>query len=130
MSERDEKQAKLLNIQIFVLFFSILSIILSILTTYNQKLATEKKNVLFEPEKARDITLFNRILITSIAIIFLYINYRQYKIDKNYNDNNSVKNDQLQIIASLFTIASALIALYVVYKSTTETVADVENPVI
>ena len=45
-------------------------------------------------------------------------------------ENEDLKSYILQIVASYLTIISAIIALYVVTLSSTETVSDVENPII
>lgn len=128
MSEREYQESDLLSIQLFTLIFSLISVLISMLVTYNQKLSIENKEVLFESKKARKISLFNRILITIIAIVFLYVNYKQYVLDKESNNSNELKNDKLQISASILTISAAIITVYVVYKSSTETIADIENP--
>lgn len=130
MSEREIKESQLLSIQLFTLVFSLISILISMIVTYNQKLDVENKEVIFESEKARKISLFNRILIVIIAITFLYVNYKQYILDKDSNNLNDLKNDKLQVGASIFTIIASLITAYVVYSSTTETVADIENPLV
>ena len=130
MSEREIKESQLLNIQLFTLVFSLISILISMIVTYNQKLDVENKEVIFKAEKARKISLFNRILIVIIAITFLYVNYKQYILDKDSNNINNLKNDKLQVAASIFTIIASLITDYVVYSSTTETVSDIENPLV
>lgn len=128
MSERDYQESNLLAIQLYTLIFSLVSVLISMVVTYNQKLSVEKKEVLFESKKARNISLFNRILITGIALVFLYVNFKQYILDKETNNNSEIKNDKLQIAASLLTIVAALITVYVVYTSSTETITDIENP--
>ena len=130
MSEREIKESQLLSIQLFTLVFSLISILISMIVTYNQKLDVENKEVIFKAEKARKISLFNRILIVIIAITFLYVNYKQYILDKDSNNINNLKNDKLQVAASIFTIIASLITAYVVYSSTTETVSDIENPLV
>lgn len=128
MSERDYQESNLLAIQLYTLIFSLVSVLISMVVTYNQKLSVEKKEVLFESKRARNISLFNRILITGIALVFLYVNFKQYILDKETNNNSEIKNDKLQIAASLLTIVAALITVYVVYTSSTKTITDIENP--
>lgn len=117
-----------ISIQLFALFIVLFSDILSIIITYNQKLETEDKNPICDPKVVYKITLFNRILILVIAIVFLYVNYKLYNISKKEGEN--LKPYTLQIVASVFMIISTIIALYVVTLSSKETVADIENPVI
>ena len=130
MSEREIKESNLLSIQLYTLIFSLISIIISMVLTYNQKLDVENREVLFESKKAGKISLFNRILITAIAISFLYVNYKQYILDRDTNNFNNIKNDKLQIKASIFTIIASLITAYVAYNSSTQTLSDIENPLV
>ena len=122
-----EKEINTINIQLFTLFISLFSLILSILITYYQKLKLEDKdsidsNVLYK------ITLFNRILILIVSIIFLYVNYTFYVISKD--EGEDLKSYKLQIAASILTVVASLIALYVVSLSTKDTDVDIENPII
>lgn len=130
MSQREIKESNLLSIQLYTLIFSLISIIISMVLTYNQKLDVENREVLFESKKAGKISLFNRILITAIAISFLYVNYKQYILDRDTNNFNNIKNDKLQIKASIFTIIASLITAYVAYNSSTQTLSDIENPLV
>lgn len=122
------KEINAINIQLGALLFTLLSVIISILVTYNQKLNLEKKETIFTAKGQYSITLFNRILILILALIFLYVNCTLYKISKDENEN--LKSYKLQILASLLVIASEIIVLYVVKLSETENIVDVENPVI
>ena len=126
MKQKEELNA--INIQLYTLVIVLTSTIISIITTYNQKLELENKETLFNSKESLKITLFNRKLIVVIALIFFYINIKLYNISKK--EGEDLKPYNLQIIASIFTIISGLIALYVVSLSNTENVGDVENPVI
>ena len=117
-----------INIQLVALLFTLITAIISIIITYNQKLELEKKETILSPKDSLKLTLFNRKLILLISFVFLYVNFTLLKISKEEGEN--LKPYNLQILASLFIIVSGIIALYVVSLSTTENVADVENPVI
>lgn len=117
-----------INIQLIALLFTLITAIISIIITYNQKLELEKKETILSPKDSLKLTLFNRKLILVISFVFLYVNFTLLKISKEEGEN--LKPYNLQILASLFIIVSGIIALYVVSLSTTENVADVENPVI
>lgn len=117
-----------INIQLVALVFTLITAIISIIITYNQKLELEEKETLFTPKDSLKITLFNRKLILLISLVFLYVNFKLFNISKDEGEN--LKPYKLQIIASIFIIVSGLIALYVVSLSSTENVADVENPVV
>ena len=124
----NDKEEKIINVQLVTVIISLLSVVISIVLTYNQKLNIEKKESLLNPDKALSLTYFNRILIVIISTVFLYVNYQLYKISKE--EGESLESYIYQIIASALTIIASLIALYVVTLSENETVVDVENPII
>lgn len=125
---RDE-ELKTINIQMFVLFFSLLSVIISIILTYNEKLNLENKKPFFSKKRNYDITLFNRILILLIAIAFLYINFLSYNSakKKRNNDRNNINNYQLQILVAILSVIASAISVYVVSRSKEEPVKNVES---
>jgi len=123
-----KEEINTIDIQLVALVFTVITAIISIVITYNQKLELEEKDTLFTPEESLKITLFNRKLILILSFVFLYVNFVLFKISKEEGEN--LKPYKLQILASIFIIASGIIALYVVSLSSTENVADVENPVI
>lgn len=122
----DKDEIKYINYQIISLIISLVTTFIAILITYNQKLSAEKRKKLFSSINALKITTVNRYLILFSSILFLYINYRLYQISKQKGEN--LKSYELQIIASILVVISGIIALYVVSLSSTETLADVENP--
>ena len=123
-----KKEISAINIQLYTLIFFIATTVISTLLTYNQKLSLEKKKTIFNSKDSLKITLFNRKLIVILSFVFLYVNIKLYNISKE--EGEDLKPYTLQIVASTLAIVSGLIALYVVSLSNTETVADVENPII
>ena len=124
----NKKEEDYINIQIYALFFTILSVIISLVLTINQKLEIKGQKTLFNSKKTFKITKFNRILILILGIVFLYVNYALYKISKK--EKEDLKPYILQIFASVLTVITALITLYVVTLSTKGNVSDIENPII
>ena len=118
---------KAIDIQFYTLFFSLASIVISLILTYNQKLIKEDKKTLLSDKASYNLSLFNRVLILSIALIFLYVNYKDYKTS---NNNKQKKKSTLQIDASLLTIITASISLYVVYNSKPEAITNIQNPIV
>ena len=116
------EEIKYINYQLIGLGLTLVTTITAIIITYNQKLNMEGNKKLFNSKKALKITKINRTTILLIGILFLYINYKLYKISKE--EGEDLKSYKLQITASSLT------ALYVVFLSNTETLADVENPTI
>lgn len=129
MSKYHKKQeVNAINIQLIALGITLFTAIISIIITYNQKLEVEEKDTFLNPKDSLKLTLFNRKLILLLSFVFLYVNFVLYNISKK--EGEDLKPYTLQIIASLFIIVSGIIALYVVSLSTTENIADVENPII
>ena len=121
--EKDE--IKYIDYQLIGLVITLITTVIAIVITYNQKLGAQKKKKILTNKDSLALTYFNRILILLIAILFLYVNYRFYQIDKEKEVD--IKGDILQIIASILTIVGALIAIYVVTLSNSENIADIEN---
>lgn len=117
-----------IDIQLIALVITLLTTVISIIITYNQKLEIEEKKTIFTPKQSLKVTLFNRKLILILSFVFLFVNYVLLKISKE--EGEDLKPYKLQIIASGLVIASGIIALYVVGLSSTENLADVENPII
>ena len=120
------EEIKYINYQLIGLGITLITTLIAIIITYNQKISMEKKKKLLNSKQALNLTKFNRITILIVSILFLYINYRLYQISKQ--EGEDLKSYKLQISASTLTVIAALIALYVVSLSTTETLSDVENP--
>ena len=118
---------KAIDIQFYTLFFSLASIIISLILTYNQRLIKENKKTLLSESNSYNLSLFNRVLILSIALIFLYVNYKDYKSSNTYKQK---KKCNLQIEASVLTILASIISLYVVYNSKPEAIANIQNPIV
>lgn len=123
-----DEEIKTINIQLITLIAALISAIISIILTYNQKKDLEGKDTILDSKQLFNLTLFNRIFIIVISFIFLYVNYKLYEISKK--EGEDLKPYILQIIASIITIIPGIIALYVVSLSNTENIVDVENPII
>lgn len=123
-----KEEIKYVNYQLIGLGLTLITTITAIIITYNQKIDMEGKKKILNSKQALKLTKINRTILLLIAILFLYINYRLYKISKE--EGEDLKSYKLQITASSLTTISSIIALYVVFMSNTETLADVENPTI
>ena len=84
---RKEEEIKAINIQLVALLIVVISTIISILITYNQKLNLENKKTIFNTKESFNITLFNRILITVLSIVFLYVNIKLYNLSKKEGED-------------------------------------------
>lgn len=122
------KEINYIDYQIIISVVSILVIIISITLLYNEQTYLKTGKYIIPPKYAKNLSIFNRTLSLITVIIFLYINYQLYYISKE--ENEDLKPYKLQISASILTVIASIIVLYVATTSTTETIGDVENPII
>lgn len=117
-----------IELQILLSIFFIFTTIISIILLYNEDLYIKYKQFILDPKNAYIIASINRIVILIILLLFLYANY----VDKNIDiiENKDLKADNLQIIASILTIISGIIVLYVTIEYfSTNINSSLENPV-
>lgn len=125
-----EKEIKLLNYQIITSILFIISIFISIILTYDEKQNILKKECIFSEKFDKYLNLFNRILALGVIAFIFYINYSTYEIQKQKRTN--LDPFRHQIYASIFSVISALIVLYVVIENWYENpnITSIENPTI
>ena len=124
-----EEEINLLNIQLITSLIVIITVAISLILTYNQKLDIENKKTIFTKKQTHNVSYINRLIILITAISFLIINYKLYQISKK--EGEDLKVYYLQIIASILTTIAALIVFYVVsIEPAGDEISDVENPVI
>lgn len=117
-----------IELQILLSIFFIFTTIVSIILLYNEDLYLKYKKFILDSKNAYIIASINRIVILIILILFLYANY----VDKNIDiiEHKDLKADNLQILASILTIISALIVLYVTLEYFNSNInSSLENPV-
>lgn len=125
-----EKELRLINYQILTSILFIASVVISIILTYDERQQLLKKQRLFSETFDKYLNLFNRILSLSIVAFILYINYATYKIKEQKRSN--LAPFRHQIYASIFSLISAIIVLYVVIENWYENpnITSIENPII
>ena len=124
------KELKLLNYQIFTSILFIISILISIVLTYDEKQGLLKNQRLFSEQFDKRLNLFNRLLALFVIAFILYINYATYKIKQQKSSN--LAPFRHQIYASIFSLISAIIVLYVVIENwySNPNITSIENPTI
>lgn len=124
------KKVQLLNYQLIISVLFIISLLISIVLTYDEKQEKLNEERLFSEKFDKYLNLFNRIFALVIIIAILYINYQEYSLNK-YEKSN-LKPLEHQIIASVFSVISALIVLYVVIENWYENpnITSIENPIV
>ena len=110
-----KEEVDVLNIQIIATVIYILSLFISYILTYNDRYKTITNVSLLGKKKTRNLSVFNRVVVFIITIVFLYINYKNLEIAKKKKQN--VKPFKLQLFASELTVIASLIVLYTVISS-------------
>lgn len=127
--KNNKEEIKLLNIQLITSLIVIVTVTISLILTYNQKLNLKNKKTIFNKKQTHNISYINRLTILITSIIFLLINYKLYQISKKEGEDLLVYN--LQIIASILTTIASIIVFYVVsIEPVGDEISDIENPVI
>lgn len=100
-----------LDFQLILTALTIGTFLISMTLTYNEKLKLEKKDALFKDEDADNLLVLNRTIVFLISLGFLYL---------NYDNLNSSKGEfaKLQVDASILSLISAGIVLYIALKDT------------
>jgi len=125
-----EKELSLLNYQLITSILFIVSLIISIILTYDERQQLLNKPRLFSEIFDKYLNLFNRILALLIIVVILWINYETYQIKKQKRSN--LAPFRHQIYASIFSVISAVIVLYVVIENwySNPNITSIENPTV
>lgn len=125
---KNEKEIELLNIDIATALMFIITIIISIYLTYENKQDLLNRKRILNKKDDQYILLFNRLLVLIIVLVILYDNIEGYEIAKE--KNKDLKPFKIQIFASILTVITALLILYVVfYNWDNNSLSDIENPI-
>ena len=113
MNNNDE-QLLLVNGQIIASPLFLITIGISIVLLYNQKLILENKEPILTVQEALDIALFIKVLATILLAFFLYTSVKEYE-----NNINTKKEEDsfIQVIASSLVLIAAIITLFVIVKN-------------
>lgn len=125
---KNEKEIELLNIDIATALMFIITIIISIYLTYENRQDLLNRKRILNKKDDQYILLFNRLLVLIIVLIILYDNIEGYEIAKE--KNKDLKPFKIQIFASVLTVITALLILYIVfYNWDNNSLSDIENPI-
>lgn len=122
-------EIKILDIQLIATILFVVSLFISILITYDEKIKLENNKGLFSNKTSQNLSLFNRIFVVTLALVFIYCNYISKKIAEYKSDETESIN--LQILAGLLSLIASIIVLYVSYENrnnSTFDIAEAENP--
>lgn len=123
---RINDKLKILDLQAIASLLFIVSLIVTIVLTYNQKKYTLHQKPLFSKKETYIISNINRILILIVVLVFLYSSYKLREIAKKKNIDT--KLNDLDVFASLLSVIGACIVLYITAVSPIEDALNIENP--
>lgn len=127
--KEQENETRLLDIQILATVLFIGSLLLSILITYNDKQIAKNEKPPLTNKQVANLSIFNRLLVVILSLVFLYINYKSRENAKE--DNEEMWPFDLQICASELSLLATIIVLYVVIETSGEQYAivpGINNP--
>lgn len=125
MSNYDLEEDVLLRFQICLSIIFIFTLIISISLSYNSMMECEGKGKIYSDEDALNVLRINRIISLLVALGFVLINIYDKSVKEKYNFDKG--NADLQIAASVITLVSSLIVLYVAFSSDSSIISN-ENP--
>lgn len=125
----NDKEANLLNIQLWTTVIYIGSLFISIALTYDDKQKVQNRKGLFSKKQSGKLSIFNRSLVLLLTLSYLYISYNNVDLAKQ--KNQEIWPFNLQLFSSELSTLAAIIVLYVVLKTSGEQysiVAGIGNP--
>ena len=125
MSNYDLEEDILLRFQICLSVIFIFTFIVSISLSYNSMMKCEGRVNIYSDEDALNILRINRVISLLVALGFVLINIYDKAIKEKYDLDKG--NADLQILASIVTLCSSLIVLYVAFSSNSSIISN-ENP--
>lgn len=121
------EELKNLDIQMIATVLFIVSLCISLFLTYNSKTELVQKKPIIPQEKSYQLSVFNRIFVLILSLVFLYVNISDRNSKTKKGNDPTYFN--LQVTASELSCLAALIVLYVVIKSGEYAIiTSVENP--
>lgn len=122
-------EIELLKLQMTLSSLFIITIIISLSLSYNEMLNLSKKKTIYTNTQSDLLLKINRIIIIILGLGYLYINYTDKNLKNNENfSTKEIKNANLQIGASVFSLIAYAIVLYVAFNSNNTNNFSVENP--
>ena len=127
--EDNNNEVQVLDIQIIASILYIVSLGISILLTYNDRQVTLKKKPPLTNKQAANLSIFNRLFIVILSLVFLYATYQSRENAKK--QKQKLWSFDLQMTASELSLLATIIVLYVVIETAGERysiVPGINNP--
>ncbi len=110
-SDANTDAVSILKGQLIGSAFYIVVLLLSIIILYNQILKIEKDSPFLTEETVSNLNIINRVIVLILVLYFFYTTIENIRLAEE--SGNETKYLKLQQIASLLTVVSAIIVLYV-----------------
>lgn len=119
-----KQQIDLLTLQLIAATGFLLTVVISIMLTYDKILSLSDQPRLFSDEEARKLSYFNSVLIIIVVLIYLYVGYGNIQIAKQ--EKKDTTNLYLQEFNSSLALLAALVGYYIVTHDSSKqfTIAD------
>lgn len=119
-----KQQIDLLTLQLIAATGFLLTVVISIMLTYDKILSLSDQPRLFSDEEARKLSYFNSVLIIIVVLIYLYVGYGNIQIAKQ--EEKDTTNLYLQEFNSSLALLAALVGYYIVTHDSSKqfTIAD------
>lgn len=123
-NDTTEQQIELLTIQLIGAMGFLLTVVISIILTYDKILSLSGEPRLFSDEEARKLSYFNSILIIIVVLIYLYVGYENIQVAKQ--EGKKTTNLYLQEFNSGLAFLAAIVGYYIVTHDSSNgfTIAD------
>ena len=121
---------KTIDLQLISSIIFLITVIVSITITYDEKLKQDNKKNIYTNNEALYLSLYNRLIILISILISLYVSITNLK---NTNTERGKYKSSLLLFTNILTLISALILLYVAYlnkEENTLTPAGTQNTLI
>lgn len=110
-SDANTDAIAILKGQLFGSAFYIVVLILSIIILYNQILKIENNEPFLTEETVSNLNILNRVVVLILVLYFFYTTFENIRLAEE--NGSETKYLELQQLASLLTVVSAIIVLYV-----------------
>ncbi len=106
-----KEEIKLLDVTIFITIIFIFNLFVSIILTYNDKLKKANEKPLFDKKEVKTIENLNRFILLIIAVVYVWITYRQYKINQFLKKEKATKSSLINLIINDIQLISVIVIL-------------------
>ncbi|MFA5604122.1 MAG: hypothetical protein WDA12_04680 [Bacilli bacterium] len=106
-----KEKINLLNLNMVGSIIFIITVIVSILLMYNEKLILMGKKPILNKSEVENIQNCNRLILLIVVTVFLYIEYRRYKLSEMFESINNQNSSFIKLIISEVQVISVIILI-------------------